>query len=77
MSIFQFSRSLPGIYHHSLNDVNSKKKQNFRESCKDIPDVKKLIGFKEVRHYHTPKLSGCQEPNADGQFTGPFGNGHF
>ena len=28
--------------------------------------------FKEVRNYHTPKLSGRQESNADGQFTKPF-----
>ena len=33
--------------------------------------------FKEVRNYRTPKLSGCQEPNADGQFTRPFGTGAY
>ena len=31
----------------------------------------------EVSNYHPPKLGGCQEPNADGQFTRPFGAGAY
>ena len=43
--------------------------------------VKRLINhfceFKEVRSYRAPKLGGCQGPNADSQFTRPFGLGTY
>ena len=35
--------------------------------------INRFCEFKEERNYHTPKLGGCQGPNADGQFTRPFG----
>ena len=48
-------------------------------ACKDQVEAKLItfVNFTEVQNQQPPKLSECEEQNADGQFTRPFWSGHL